>query len=89
MPTASPADVAQAVRSPAGYSPRLKMSLQVAGRTFDVAETSRDFVVLRDAADVGPAEAVLHIAIGDDMTSHRIRLPYGIEAGREEQPIAR
>ena len=89
MTLATPTAPTQPAIPADGYSPRLEITLEVAGRRFDVAETGRDFLVLRDPADVGPADATLHVAIDDDVTTRPIRLPQGICAGREEQPIER
>ncbi|MEM1010644.1 MAG: hypothetical protein AAGI46_00320 [Planctomycetota bacterium] len=72
-----------------GYSPPLRMSLEVAGRVFNVRETGPDFVVLSDAVDVDADFGVLHTVLDGVARERRIALIDGIRASRYEQSVRR
>lgn len=69
-----------------GYSPPLRMTLDMNGRTFDVGQTGPDFVILRDAADVPPGEATLHVDLDGDVASETLHFRDGLKANRRRQP---
>ena len=75
-----------ALAEPAGYSPPLTITLDMGGQTFNVAATAPEYVILRDAADVPPGEAVLHVDIDGDVRSETLHFRKGLRADERRQP---
>ena len=65
------------------------MTLEVDGRTFDVAEAGADHVTLRSAEDCAPMQAVLVVNIDGRIKRRALMLPEGLVKGRDRQPIIR
>ena len=71
------------------YSPPIRMTLEVDGMVFDVAEAGADHVRLRVPRDCGPMPAVLVVNIDGRIKRRQLMLPEGILKGRNRQPIIR
>jgi hypothetical protein len=65
------------------------MTLEVDGKSFDVAEAGPDHVTLRSACDCAPNQAVLIVNIDGRIKRRQLMLPEGIQKGRDRQPIVR
>lgn len=72
-----------------GYSPSLRMTLNVGELCFDVAAQAPNFVRLRDPEEVGPATATLVTEVDDDVRTVEVELPDGIDPSRAKQTIVR
>jgi len=72
-----------------GYSPPLRISLEVDGKTYDVAATAPEWLILRDAADLPPTWGTLHVDLDGDVRSERLNFHEGIRADRRRQPHVR
>jgi hypothetical protein len=72
-----------------GYSPPIRITLEVDGMSFDVAEVGPDHVTLRSPRDCGPMQAVLVVDIDGRIKRRQLMLPEGILKGRDRQLIIR
>ncbi len=72
-----------------GYSPALRITLEVEGRVLDVASTGPGFLVLRTQIDLDAADGILHVDIDGDVNSRLLRLPNGLQTERRRQPFER
>ena len=75
--------------SVSGYSPPIRITLEIDGTAFDVAEVGPDHVALRSAGDCAPTRAILIINIDGRIKRREVMLPDGIVKGRDRQPIIR
>jgi hypothetical protein len=71
------------------YSPPIRIKLEVAGTSFDVAEAGPDYLTLRSPRECAPMQAVLIVNIDGRIKRRQLMLPEGILKGRERQPIIR
>ena len=62
------------------YSSNVKLALLVDGHELNVAQVSKDFIILRDRVIVGPCMAVLAISIDGEVDRQQLYLPCGIDA---------
>jgi hypothetical protein len=72
-----------------GYSPPIRITLELDGIAFDVAEVGADHVTLRSPRDCGPMKAVLIVNIDGRIKRRHVMLPEGIVKERDRQPIIR
>jgi len=72
-----------------GYSPPIRITLEVNGMVMDVAEAGPDHVTLRSQCDCAPMQAILIVNIDGRIKRRRLMLPEGILQGRDRQPIIR
>jgi hypothetical protein len=72
-----------------GYSPPIRITLEVDGLAFDVAEVGPDHVTLRSSRDCAPMRAALIVNIDGRVKHRQVMLPEGILKGRDRQPIIR
>jgi hypothetical protein len=70
-----------------GYSPSIRITLELDGAAFDVAEVGPDHVTLRSPRECAPMRAVLIVNIDGRVKRRNVMLPEGIVAGRDRQPI--
>lgn len=77
------------VSSVSQYSPPIRITLQLDGFEFDVANVGADHVILRLPRDCGPANGTLIVNIDGRIKKRHIMLPEGILKGRDRQPIIR
>ena len=87
MSTASPADAPRQVPAPAGYSPPLTITLELAGRSLDVAVAGPGFVKLRNPAWADAGDALLHFKVGEQTETQRVTLPDGLRGDQPRQAI--
>ena len=67
-------------------SPPLRISLEMGGRTFNVAATAPDWLILRDPSDLPPGNGTLHVDIDGDVRSETLHFGDGISGERRRQP---
>ncbi len=72
-----------------GYSPPIRITLELDGAAFDVAEAGPDHVTLRSPHDCVPSQALLTVNIDGRIKKRHVMLPEGIIKGRDRQPIIR
>ena len=72
-----------------GYSPPIRITLELDGTAFDVAEVGSDHVTVRSPRDCAPTQALLIVNIDGRIKKRHVMLPEGIKKGREQQPIIR
>ena len=77
------------VPSFSGYSPPIRITLELDGTAFDVAEVGPDHVTLRSPRDCAPMPATLIVNIDGRIKKRHVMLPEGIIKGRDRQPIIR
>jgi len=77
------------VTSFSGYSPPIRITLELDGAAFDVAEVGPDHVTLRSPHNSPPVQAVLVVNIDGRVKRRQVMLPQGILKGRDRQPIIR
>ena len=71
-----------------GYSSDVQMHLFVNGRILSIGQLSIDFIMLDDAVDLPPSEAVISLSIDGDERRWTVHLPDGIKAGDVRTRIA-
>jgi hypothetical protein len=72
-----------------GYSPPIRITLELDGTVFDVAEVGPDHVTVRSPRDCAPMQAFLIINIDGRIKRRQVMLPEGILKGRDRQSIIR
>jgi hypothetical protein len=70
-----------------GYSPPIRITLEIEGRHFEVAEVGGEHIALREPEDWGPVNGLLLIRIDESELRYRVSLPHGIDSMRDRQPI--
>jgi hypothetical protein len=70
-----------------GYSPPLRIGLELHGRRFDVAEISPEFVRVRGAVPAAPGVATVRFELDGALTVSEVVLFDGIDPQRKRQPI--
>jgi hypothetical protein len=66
------------------YSSEVKLTLLVSGHELNVAQVSKDFLILRERVVIaGPCNAVLAISIDGEVDNQKLQLPCGIDAESE------
>lgn len=59
------------------YSANVQLMLHAHGMDHELSKVGPDRIVLRNAVDLPPGDAILTINIDGQMTQHQIRLPDG------------
>jgi hypothetical protein len=72
-----------------GYSPPIRVTLELETVQFDVAEVGLEHIALRAPDDWGPTQALLIINIDGRERRYRVMLPDGIDSTRDKQPLIR
>jgi len=62
------------------HSASIRMTLQIADATLDVAQVTPNRLYLRTPVDLPPCEGTLSINIDGQLNTHTIRLPEGASA---------
>lgn len=66
------------------YSSQVKLTLLVGGHELNVAQVSKDFLILRErVAIAGPCKAALVVSIDGEVDRQELNLPCGIDAESE------
>ncbi len=73
--------------SSSGYSPPIRITLEVANERFSVAEMGLDFVVLKTPRRLGRSSGTIFIDVDGQQVLHRVLLPNGIDPDAEDQPL--
>ncbi|MEM7809136.1 MAG: hypothetical protein AAF561_13590 [Planctomycetota bacterium] len=73
---------------PDGYSPPLRIKLEMAGRSFNVAMTAPSWIIVRDVVEMPPGDGVLHVEIDGDVRSRVLTFPEGFRPDRRRQPCS-
>ena len=73
--------------SSSGYSPPIRITLEVSNEQFAVAELGDDFLVLRSARKLEPSSGTVTVDVDGRRVIHQVRLPNGIDPDLEDQPL--
>jgi hypothetical protein len=65
-----------------GYSANVRLTLVVDGRSFKLAQTGPDFVILREPMDLPPSEAEIVTDIDGQVERWRVHLPEGAHSDK-------
>jgi hypothetical protein len=74
-------------RSTSGYSPPIRITLEIGNDKFAVAELGPDFLVLRSARRTAPSSGTLVVNVDGQEVVHRVMLPNGIDPDSYDQTL--
>ncbi|MEM7808270.1 MAG: hypothetical protein AAF561_09190 [Planctomycetota bacterium] len=72
-----------------GYSPPLRISLEVEGKTYFVVATAPEWLVLHDPPTLSPTTGVLRVDLDGDVRSENLDFHDGLRSDRRRQPHRR
>ena len=70
-----------------GYSPPIRITLEIGHEEFAVAELGDDFLVLKSPRAIGPASGTVVVDVDGQRVLHRVSLPNGIDPESEDQAL--
>ena len=79
--------MANSAASSSGYSPPIRITLEVANEQFAVAELGDDFLVLRSPRKLSPAAGTVTVDVDGRRVIHQVLLPNGIDPDIEDQSL--
>ena len=79
--------MANSSASSSGYSPPIRITLEVSNEQFAVAELGDDFLVLRSPRRLNPSSGTLKVDVDGRHVIHQVLLPNGIDPDKEDQPL--
>jgi len=79
--------MANSSASSSGYSPPIRITLEVSNEQFAVAELGDDFLVLRSPRKVSPSSGTVTVDVDGRRVIHQVLLPNGIDPDIEDQAL--
>jgi len=73
--------------SSSGYSPPIRITLEVGGERFQVAQLGEDFLVLVAPREFEPTSGTVVVDVDGERIIHRVSLPNGINPDVEDQVL--
>jgi hypothetical protein len=73
--------------SSSGYSPPIRVTLEIGSESLPVAEVAPSYLVLRSARAMGPANGTVVLNVDGRSTRYSVILPQGINPSIERQPL--
>jgi hypothetical protein len=70
-----------------GYSPPIRVTLEIGSESLPVAELAPSYLVLRSARPMGPANGTVVLNVDGRSTRYAVVLPQGINPTVERQPL--
>ena len=71
-----------------GYSPPIRITLEIGSEQFPVAELAPSYLVLRSARALGPSRGTVVMTIDGKPIEYHVLLPKGINPNLIRQPLA-
>ena len=72
-----------------GHSAEVRMRLLVDGQSLPIAQMGPDFIILKEAAEHPPTDAMLELCIDASERRWKVRLPHGISSDSLTVAIAK